>query len=396
MSDFVNGVCFDWFEFTTHRDTVKSIIDVLGLGEYEFLETYGSDGYKRGLMFEKIFIFYEGLEGMGIHIRMSGQACRSFEKYSSLSENSISEKWNKLIKYIVENSEDVKLSRLDVAYDDFNGLLNIEKIVNDVDNRNFVTRFRSNPEVIYQVNEDCEKSYSVNFGRKSSNTFLRFYDKLKERDSKDIVVEGCTHWVRAEFMFRKSNANRFIELYNDGKPIEELYFLVMNNYLRFVKPSGSDSNRWRWELAEHWDKFCNSVISDKISLYVAPAESYDSFKLTNYVTCQAGAAVYTYIQKFGINDLMEKVEPKKYKLALKYRELLTDEEEQKYDNVFDSIISSIDDSINAIQTARNKKIYTCLFCNIQSSDDDFISYSTKTADGMCRTCYYEILKKKDV
>lgn len=383
MSDFVNGVCFDWFEFTTHIDTVQSIIKLLGLESVEFLETYGSNGYKHALMFEKIFIFYDGIDGMGIHVRMSGQGCRNFEKYTSFDCNSNDEKWNKIIKYIVDN-DDVKLTRLDVAYDDFNNLLELEEIVEDVNNRRFVTRFRSNPQVIYEVDQDCNKSYTVNFGRKTSNTFLRFYDKLAERSTKNIVAEDCKHWVRAEFMFRNENANRFVQLLVEGKDIEELYFLVMNNYLRFVVPSASDTNKWRWECAPHWYKFCNSVVSDKIGLYVAPSEKYDDFKLTNYVTEQAGAAIYTYIQKFSINDLIEKVESKKFKLALKYRELLSDD----YDKM---IAEAYNNALNSITVPdRAKNMYICEFCHKQFTDDDMISYSKKTTSGMCRCCFHNL------
>lgn len=316
MSALVNGVCFDWFEFTTKIDSVRSIIDMMGLSDYDFMETYGSSGYRQGCMFENIFIFSDGLEGMGIHIRMSGKGCRAFEKYSKKT-------WKDLYEYIVENSDQMNVSRLDVAYDDFIGLLDIEKIVDDVNDRRYVTRFRSDPEVIYTVDQFKKKSYTVNFGRKSSNTFLRFYDKFRERASKDIITQGCSHWVRAEFMFRNNNAFRFLQFLAEGKNMMELYFLVMNNYLRFVVENDSDTNRWRWETADHWERFCNSVLSDKIGLYVAPAEKYDIFRLSNYVTGQAGAAIYTYIQKFSVNDLVEKVENKKYKLSLKYRELLS-------------------------------------------------------------------------
>ncbi len=318
MSEFVNGVCIDWFEFTTHIDSTESVIKLLGLEDNDFLPSYGIDGYKQCLAFNHILVLFDGQDGMGIHVSMSGQGCRNFERYSTSN-------WQKLISYISDNPNDVKMTRLDVAYDDFNYLIDLPKLIDEVKAGNCVTRFRF-CEVIDSINfKTLEDSYSLNFGRKSSNTFLRIYDKLKERESKNIIAEGCTHWVRAEFMLRKNNANRFVQLLDEGKDIEELYFLVLNNYIRFVKPNSTDSNKWRWELADYWADFCNSVISDKISLYVAPTETYDEYKLRDYVERQAGAAVYTYIQKYSIKDLMDNVDNKKFKLALKYRELLIDE-----------------------------------------------------------------------
>lgn len=313
-----NSICFDWFEFTSFFDSPKTLIDMLGLSFFDFVETYGSSGYRSGLMFENIFIFFDGRSDMGVHCRMSGQGCRAFEKYSKSN-------WKDLIKDVC--SDYYKISRIDIAYDDYKGLLDMDCIVDDVNNRRFVTRFRSDPEVIYRVDKDCNRSYTVNFGRKSSNTFFRIYDKLAERKHKEIHIDNLNHWVRAEIMLRNDNARSFLLLLSEGKPIEELYFLVLNNYLRFVVVSDTDSNRWRWSLSPHWAAFCNSVISEKISLFVSPDDNYNVFKLDYFVTRQAGAAIYTYIQMFGIKDLMSKVDEKKYKLAVKYRSLLSYDEE---------------------------------------------------------------------
>ena len=120
-------------------------------------------------------------------------------------------------------------------------------------------------------------------------------------------------------------------LYSEGKPLSELYFLVLNNYVRFVKPS-DDKNKSRWATADHWSKFCNSVVNDSISLFVAPSDDYNEMKLHNYVVGQAGAAAYTYIQRFGIHDFIEEIESKhKYKLNQKYLELLHEPDEEIID-----------------------------------------------------------------
>lgn len=319
---YENGICFDWFEFTLFKMTnVIQAIKFLGLDQYEWSDAYGQYGYKSAVQFQKIFILFNGRDDMGIHIRMTGQACRSFEKYSTKS-------FLQLSSAIYDLGYQAQMSRLDIAYDDFNGLIDLEAIVNDVRSGNVVSRFRKGTiiEGFTLGGRVDHPDVTLNIGRQGSNIWITLYDKLAERRSKDILPD-CDCWTRCEIKLRSTNANRFIQLFAEGKPLPELYFLVLNNYLRIVKPNGSDRNRWRWELADHWARFCNSVLNDSISLYVAPTEKYDEYKLKKYVVGQSGAAVYTYIQRFGIKDLMQHVELKKYILAQKYRELLSDPEE---------------------------------------------------------------------
>ncbi len=323
--EYHNGICIDWFEFTLFEHNYFDVICILGL-DYdgiEFIDGYGQNGYNYSIHFNNITILFGNRDDMGVHVRMTGDGCRNFEKYSKIG-------FDNLIKVIFALSkfDQAKMSRIDIAYDDFEGLIDIDACVSDVREGNVVSRFRKGS-IIESFNFNNEKKTfkTLNCGRQGSNIWITIYDKLAERRSKDIVPD-CDYWVRCEIKMRHNNADRFIQLLNEGKPMIELYFLVLNNYIRFVVPSDSDTNKWRWAVAPHWDRFCNSVIDgEKISLYVAPSDDYNEYKLVNYVTKQAGAAVYTYIQKFGISDLMKQVDGKKYMLALKYRELLSDPDE---------------------------------------------------------------------
>ena len=317
--EYHNGICIDWFEFTIFKHNYFDVINTLGFDRegIEFIDGYGQNRYKCSMHFNNITILYGD---MGVHVRMTGDGCRNFEKYSDVG-------FDNLIKVIFALSKfgQAKMSRIDIAYDDFEGLIDIDKCVSDARNGNVVSRFRKGSIIeSFNFNNEQQTFKTLNCGRQGSNIWITIYDKLAERKSKDLVPD-CDNWVRCEIKMRHTNADRFIQLLNEGKPMNELYFLVLNNYVRFVVPSDTDSNKWRWTVAPHWAKFCNSVIDgDMISLYVAPSDDYNQYKLYYYVTRQAGAAVYTYIQKFGISDLMKQVEDKKYRLAFKYRQLLSD------------------------------------------------------------------------
>ena len=89
--------------------------------------------------------------------------------------------------------------------------------------------------------------------------------------------------------------------------------------------SNSDSNLWRKPLAEHWKKFIESYKGKSISLYSAPGVEYNVSKLVYTTTEQFGGMIYTYIQIFGLDELGEKVKPKKFKLNKKYEVLIESE-----------------------------------------------------------------------
>ena len=295
-NQYVNGVCIDWFEFTLFDIGYYDVLDFLGLSEHDadFNVGHGQQRYKCCLFFENIYILFNNPKGdndMGIHVRMTGQGCRNFEKLSKVSfDNLIKNIYYLLNEDTSINKPKAKMSRIDVAYDDFDGLIDLDQCIKDTRDGNVVTRFRrgsiiesfdfNNPGITYKT---------LNCGRQGSNIWITIYDKLAERKSKDIVPD-CNYWVRCEIKMRHTNADRFIQLLSEGKPMIELFFLVLNNYIRFVISSDTDTNKWRWAVAPHWERFCNSVIDGgKISLYVAPSDDYNQYKLVRYVTQQAGA-----------------------------------------------------------------------------------------------------------
>ena len=330
-SNHENGILIDWFEFTMHDcGSPCDVISFLGLDDLQFEDSFSRYGYKYCLKSQHIEILYGGREDMGVHCIITGQGCRSFEQYSR------TDTFDSILKKINDNNK-ISMSRLDVAYDDYNHLIDLSAIQDDIKNGLCVSRFRKGNIISsFDICNSTIRDTTINFGKQGSNTWITIYDKKAEQKSKDIMVD-CDFWVRCEIKMRSTNADAFVRLYSEGKPLSELYFLVLNNYVRFVKPS-DDKNKSRWATADHWSKFCNSVVNDSISLFVAPSDDYNEMKLHNYVVCQAGAAVYTYIQRFGIHDFIEEIESKhKYKLNQKYLELL----HEPYEEIIDVFSCSL-------------------------------------------------------
>ena len=98
---------------------------------------------------------------------------------------------------------------------------------------------------------------------------------------------------------------------------------VLNNYLRFVKPS-ADTNKARWDTAPFWLRFVSGV--ERISLFAKKDVEYNYSQLKNYVLNQAGNAVDCLISIDGIDKFYE---------DLKHREANPN---PKYSSLLDSIL----------------------------------------------------------
>ncbi len=129
------NLIIDYLTFSSKIDSVKSIIDFLGFSEIPFVELNGRYFYNKRLSYEGINIYYEGKdENMGICVELSGKGCRNFERLGTGD-------YNELFSYIVENDE-LNISRIDIAYDDYDGLLDFDTIEHDIKNYNYVSRFK--------------------------------------------------------------------------------------------------------------------------------------------------------------------------------------------------------------------------------------------------------------
>jgi len=296
----------DWVSFSSKIDSVDSIVDFLGLSEIDFEITNGFHGYRDSIFFNGIRIHYNPrTEEMGILVDLSGTGCRAFETYGTGDFNSI-------FNLIVENQNDYNITRLDVAFDDKEDLIPIMQLKLDTEKMNWVSRWGE-----WEV-RNSSKGVTVNLGSSSSDTFLRIYDKAAERG---FVGEDYFHWVRLELQLRRDRAFQFVKMLNTDN-IGELWCGVVNNYIRFVKPSLTDTNKARWSVRPYWTNLINNAI--KVKLYVKPGEEYNIHNLERYVFKQAVGAIKTSIKILGEKQFIEKLNHTKMELNPKYKRLINE------------------------------------------------------------------------
>ena len=274
-----NVVIYDWLSFTTKQHTPEEVIEALGLAHCPWSEISGARGYMDRKYFGCISIHYNGREDMGVWCEMSGQGCRNFEDLTMLQN-----KWEDLFQFIHGNS--LHITRLDVAYDDHTGILDIKRIAEDVRNQRYSSCMRW-----WEVT-DSSTGTSCQIGSPKSKTLVRIYDKAAERGFDD-----GRHWVRVELQMRDSRAEQFLKI---PMGIGEAFAGVLLNYLRFVDPDPGDSNKSRWQTTDYWAALIGDV--GRIRIFTVPGGAYNLEKCRHFVIDMAGNAIDAMLQIYETVD----------------------------------------------------------------------------------------------
>lgn len=314
-----NAICYDYLTFTSKIHSYFYIVELLGLSECSFEERPGFYGYRNCLFFENIRIHYNGRDDMGICVEMSGKGLRAWEHYGNADYDKI---FSLILEHYSDNAEkrEMNITRLDVAYDDFQGLIDLSLLLRETQDLNFVSRFKD-----WQC--ICgSKGSSVNHGSTSSQVYIRIYDKKAEQGRDDLE-----HWVRAELQLRKSCALGFIM---SKSVVDVKYFETLNNYLRYVVSTENVSNKSMLPTAPYWISWLQSCGSQ--SIFYKPALTYNFDTLHNYVTEHMACSISTVVDVIGVEQFFKDIfrSRKGKKLNERYKSI-----KDKYEAHSDNILS---------------------------------------------------------
>lgn len=313
-----NKILIDWLTVTSKTLDVDDFKSLLGLTSAPWLSTKGYYGYRSREYYESISIHYDGTKDMGVCLEMSGQGCRAFETLGAGD-------FEIFFKKILEE-EDLRVTRLDIAFDDHTGLLDINDIVSDTEDlKCVVTAFRS------WCTTCSNKGKSVDIGSKSSSVLIRIYDKAAERGFKDSDM----HWVRVEMQLRDDRAFEFLRL---PMTIGERYFNVLCNYLCYVTP-GADKNKSRWKLRPYWENFLQDAYA--VSIYSKPGMEYNLGNVDNFVFRNAANAIDCAIKCYGLTKFLDKIAKREVRQNPKYTNIINNHTHVISDGLEEVIESSL-------------------------------------------------------
>mgnify|MGYP001852309307 CR=1 FL=1 len=162
----------------------------------------------------------------------------------------------------------VKVTRLDIALDDFNAVLNFDQMERKLKRKEFRSSKR-----VYQIIKSHEtdgevKGETIYFGKRKKHQdgfLVRFYDKYAEYKSKGDILptqvenvvtgEGTHKWQRYEMELHGAACKNFIDRVLAGSSFGVLYKGLMRNCVEFLRASRTIKNKSYWQVTEWWEKF---------------------------------------------------------------------------------------------------------------------------------------------
>ena len=300
-----NRIIYDWVSFTSKKHSLSDIVELLGMSDCPFETVNGSKGFRYRQYYSGVSIHFneEQVNNSAgfIWLEMSGQGCRTFETYGNGNFDS-------LFDLAIGDPENIHITRLDVAFDDFTNVLDIDTICEYTRQEYFTSRTQN-----YQATYS-NAGNSVQFGSRMSNLLIRIYDKAAERGYDNTKF----HWVRCELQLKDTNALGFIKKSIDVG-INEAYLGVLKNYLMFREPS-PDSNKRRWEVCEFWTKILDDAI--RLSIFCKPGVDYNLSRCERYVLTQPIGSIKALIEIHGEEGFLEMIKNAPAPKNPKYKSLV--------------------------------------------------------------------------
>jgi hypothetical protein len=270
--------CIDWVSFTVPYER-----------RFAFLEFIpgGVEWLGRG---------WRGYSELGIHFEVSSRALAVLAGASDF--------WADLPGAVaVVLALGGHFTRVDVALDDREGLLDMGTMLEHLKSCWFTTRWRDwDREQKFKASTGVCKKNMLTFGSRRSDAYLRVYNKALERIEAGEDDPG--HWVRVELELKRSRADAVAHLYanrEEGAFFAELAGVV-RGYIEFKEPNGGDSNRRRWPVAGWWLRFLEGAEKARLTVREAVKRTVDHVR--EWIAKQVAPSLAVVVEYMGEPDAL--------------------------------------------------------------------------------------------
>ena len=257
------SIGLDYLEFTLPFELKDRFLDGLP-GGHELIrnkrgEIIGWRGYSHSAFIAQgkgRVGWSPGDDRMGFHVSLGSQALGVLA--------GLDDAWSdhpNLVGWILDDLGG-HLTRIDVAFDDKTGMLDLDTMIDAAAVGEYVSRWREWQRLTSgkTVDGDIVIGSSLYMGSKKSDSQMRAYDKRSERLQKGRAdqVAGVDHWVRVEVQFRRDRANAIGNIFKKAKTMAretaEKLSGVLRGLVEFKEPS-NDTNKQRQPAAGWWVAF---------------------------------------------------------------------------------------------------------------------------------------------
>lgn len=265
----------DWLTFTVDQELDKdfNILKALNYDLNYFDNCSGRYFFNSGLTLGKggfVTVYFNDLS-QKLAKNTSFKHCYVFTGVgtSDLDEK-IDGAWIELFKKLLDWK--CKITRLDLALDDFRGFLNFEIMEKKLDLKHFKSSKRSYNVVKERTTTGEIKGETIYVGGRSAsgvngNSFLRCYKKLQEVKSKHQILpkfaqiaEKTGIWQRYEIQLTKAKAVQAANAIVEKGSIGLVYTGILKGMITFLDPVKNRQRRnykdkRRWKVSPWWSSF---------------------------------------------------------------------------------------------------------------------------------------------
>lgn len=255
----------DWLELTDQNGHGPEVV-FEGIAREDWVDApRGLHGYRRQRIAGHVRWLSDGTAAMGEHYQASGKGCRELEAHGLKD-------WPGYFRYTRDLG--LKVTRLDVAFDDVAGVLpGREVFERHLETGDVICHFEK-----WRVAQDrqvgdgaARAGWTLYIGSPGSDSKVRIYDKTAELIAKG-ELDGADwgdkpHVTRVELELHRDQAQEFALMIGEAHSVGEALARVLRGKLDF-KDRGDDSNRSRWRTVGWWDRFLGGV--EKARIAIAP------------------------------------------------------------------------------------------------------------------------------
>nr|WP_246545571.1 replication initiation factor domain-containing protein [Pelotalea chapellei] len=249
-----NQILIDWFAWTLKVDDPREAILLSGLDSMDFQKSSGGGmGYKSTLRSGNVVVYYDGNDGMGCHVSLTGQGCRQYEAYKGTKHC-----WYQLMVQLMKVK--ANFTRLDLAIDNVDGALRLDRLLEAIETKSVRSKFKKGQRINgFSLGDESEVAdgETIYLGSKASRFKIRFYDKAAQMNIPN------QHWVRCELQCMAERAIEAVKHLLRGVDVGHLAFSIINNY--FTPINKDDSNISRCSTQAWWSAWLATTDILKLS-----------------------------------------------------------------------------------------------------------------------------------
>jgi phage replication initiation protein len=251
-------IVLDWLAFTV-TDTPEHRRNVFATFEVDGPNSGGRYGYEYSavVLGSGRVLWSDVNPGQGLHVILPS---------SALAE--LHTDWRTMLQIVFGN--DGWITRIDLAFDDFAGLIDIDLMNHKIELGELTTRFKLKEKRNGKtpIGQRAIFSQTLEMGNRESQSFIRVYDKVIEQGKKGIPTDHET-WTRIELESKKERATeiakRLIET-ESVKEVAEFCAGLLYGLVDFKVFNAEDTNITRWKTSPWWVEFLGNVAKVRLSL----------------------------------------------------------------------------------------------------------------------------------